>query len=92
MSADEEDAGRPEIVYVTAKLIEAQQVCGLLEARGFLARVLDGNFVSMQPWLSGWAGGIKIVVPARQAEDARAVLADAGIFDNGGGGKGFLTP
>lgn len=77
--AKEEGAARPEVVFATTRLIEAEQVRGLLEARGLLARVLDGNFVTMQPWLSGWAGGIKVVVPAGQAEDAKAVLKDAGI-------------
>ena len=88
---EEEDAGRPEIVFTTTRLIEAEQIRGLLEASGLLARVLDGNVVSMQPWLSDWAGGIKVVVPAGQAEDARAVLADAGLLGGGSGGKGFLT-
>ncbi|MDE2489383.1 MAG: DUF2007 domain-containing protein [Elusimicrobia bacterium] len=76
---DGKDDGTPTIVYATVNLIEAEQVRGLLEARGVLARVLDGNFVSMQPWLSGWAGGIKVVVPAGQVEEARAVLDDAGF-------------
>jgi len=80
--AGEDEEARPEVVFATTRLIEAEQVRGLLEARGLLARVLDGNFVSMQPWLSVWAGGIKVVVPAGQAEDAKAVLKDAG-FDGG---------
>jgi hypothetical protein len=84
----EGDAARLEIVFTTTRLLEAEQIRSLLEARGFLARVLDGNVVSMKPWLSGWAGGIKVVVPADQVEDARAVLADAGLL---GGGKGWLA-
>jgi hypothetical protein len=85
---EEEALGQPEIVFTTARLIEAEQIRGLLEARGFLARVLDGNLISMKPWLSDWAGSIKVVVPVEQAADARAVLADAGLF---GGGKGWLA-
>jgi hypothetical protein len=81
----------PVIVFTTSRLVEAEQVRGFLESSGFLSRVLDGNVVSMQPWLSGWAGGIKVVVPAEQAEAARAALADAGLLDGGSGGKGFLT-
>ncbi|MFI5363082.1 MAG: putative signal transducing protein [Elusimicrobiota bacterium] len=79
----------PEVVFTTTRLVEAELVRGLLGARGLLARVIDGNFVSMQPWLSGWAGGIKVVVPAEQAGDARLILDEAGLI--GGGGKGFLT-
>ncbi|HEX4048727.1 MAG TPA: DUF2007 domain-containing protein [Elusimicrobiota bacterium] len=90
MDSRQEDAP-PVIVFVTPRLIEAEQVRGLLEGHGFLARVLDGNIVSMLPYLSGWAGGIKVVVPAGQARDARDVLADAGLLDGGSGGKGFLT-
>jgi hypothetical protein len=88
---EKETGGGPEIVFTTTRLIEAEMIRGMLEAHGMLARVLDGNLISMQPWLNDWAGGIKVVVPAGQAEDARAVLADAGLLGGGSGGKGFLT-
>jgi hypothetical protein len=37
MSAEDEKAGPPEIVFVTTRLVEAEQIRGLLEARGLLA-------------------------------------------------------
>ncbi len=88
---EEEEGASPEAVFTTTRLVEAELIRGMLEAHGMLARVLDGNLISMQPWLNDWAGGIKVVVPAAQAEDARALLADAGLLGGGSGGKGFLT-
>jgi hypothetical protein len=87
----EANDGAPEVVFISPRLLEAEQARGMLEGCGFLARVIDGNVVSMLPYLSGWAGGIKVVVPAGQAADARAVLADAGLLGGGSGGKGWLT-
>lgn len=84
-SMDEKGA---EIVFTTDRLLEAEQVRSLLEANGLLARVLDGNVVSMFPWLSGWAGRIKVIVPPSQAEEAREVLKDSGLL---GGGKPWLA-
>jgi hypothetical protein len=77
-----------EIVFTTDRLLEAEQVRGLLEANGLLARVLDGNVVSMFPWLSGWAGRIKVIVPPSQASEAREILKDADLL---GGGKSWLA-
>lgn len=77
-----------EIVFTTDRLLEAEQVRGLLEANGLLARVLDGNLVSMLPWMSGWAGRIKVIVPPSQAADARQLLKDSDLL---GGGKPWLA-
>jgi hypothetical protein len=82
MAEKEKVESGPVVVFASALPIEAEQVCCLLEGRGFTARVLDRNFVGMKPWLSVWAGGVKVVVPAEQAEEARAVMRDAG-FDGG---------
>ncbi|MDE2141886.1 MAG: DUF2007 domain-containing protein [Elusimicrobia bacterium] len=76
------DEDGPVVVFASTNLLEAEQVRSLLDGCGIMARVLDGNFVSMQPWLSLWAGGIKVVVPAAREADAKAVLRDAG-FDGG---------
>jgi hypothetical protein len=48
----------------------------LLESNGIEARLRDEAIVGIHPWLSNAVGGVKLVVPSREAERARAILGD----------------
>lgn len=53
---------------------EAEVARLLLEREGVEVQMVDGSLVAMDPFLSGAVGGIKLEVPAKQAETASFIL------------------
>jgi len=47
-----------------------------LEAEGIGAFLLDDKLIAINPLLSNAVGGVKVAVPAEQAERAREILAE----------------
>jgi len=68
----------PLVVATFALPTEAEMARGLLESNGIQARLRDDGLVGVHPWLSNAVGGVKVVVPAQDAERAREILDDAG--------------
>lgn len=62
-----------------ADTISAESVRACLEMEGLEARVFDGGVSAMHGWLTNAFGGVKVMVPAAQAERARAILASADL-------------
>lgn len=61
---------------------EAGMAREILERNGIQALLRDDGLVGVNPWLSNVLGGVKVVVPAEDAERAREILSDV---DRGGG-------
>lgn len=61
---------------------EAHLLKGVLEASGLSPTVADANFAQTHSWLAQAAGGVRVLVPAEQAEAARDAMAEynAGAF------------
>jgi len=53
----------------------AHAACARLEAEGVDAMVVDENVVTVDPLLLYAVGGVKVVVPRREIDAARAILA-----------------
>ncbi len=68
----------PLVVATFALPTEAEMARGLLESNGIQALLRDEGLVGVHPWLSNAVGGVKVVVPAEDAERAREILGDAG--------------
>lgn len=62
--------------------LEAELARGRLEVEGIAARVADANTVSVAQHLSMALGGVKVVVPKSELEEARAILAAPGALDD----------
>ncbi len=61
---------------------EAHLLKGVLEATGLSARVADANIVQANTWMTQAVGGVRVLVPADQAEAALRAIAEyiAGAF------------
>ncbi|HKC59812.1 MAG TPA: DUF2007 domain-containing protein [Myxococcales bacterium] len=68
----------PLVVATFALPTEAEMARGLLESNGIQALLRDEGLVGVHPLLSNAVGGVKVVVPAEDAERAREILNDAG--------------
>lgn len=65
----------PVTIFKTFSAAEAQLVCGRLEAAGFLATVTHELAALSMEGYSMATGGVRVEVPAEQAEEAQAFLA-----------------
>lgn len=61
---------------------EAHLLKESLVASGLSARVADANFLQANPWMSNAAGGVRVLVPASLASEAKKTIEalDAGAF------------
>lgn len=64
----------PVTVFRSFNLIEAQMVRSRLEAAVFFAEVIHELATLGTEGYSAATGGVKVQVPASQAEDARALI------------------
>jgi hypothetical protein len=64
----------PVTIFKTFSVIEAQVVCGRLEAAGFEAEVTHELAALSMEGYSMSTGGVRVVVPADQAAEARQYL------------------
>jgi hypothetical protein len=71
------DPKEPVVIHTAADLMEAAQLKSELEAAGFLCSLLNAQHTSMLPG-SGFAIGIRIMVPAGQAKKALQFIEDRG--------------
>jgi len=55
---------------------EAHLLKGVLEASGLTPRVADANTVQANTWMTQAVGGVRVLVPAPQAESAHRVIAE----------------
>lgn len=67
----------PEVIFKTLNLAEAQLVCSRLQAAGFFANVSHELAALSMEGYSLATGGVRVEVPADQAEDARAFLQNS---------------
>jgi hypothetical protein len=58
---------------------QAEMARELLERNGIDARLRDQGFIGVHPWLSNALGGVKLVVPAEDAQLAWDILDEAGL-------------
>ena len=72
-------ADGPLVVATFTLPTEAEMARELLESNGIDARLQDQGFVGVYPWLSNAVGGVKLVVPADDAELAKEILEGAGL-------------
>ncbi len=68
-------------VRVFTNVPEAQVACTALVAAGLEASLRDEHVISMQWLYSNAVGGVKLQVPAEQAEEARALLDTAAVVE-----------
>lgn len=71
------EPGGPVLVYTTGDYAEAALMKSLLESSGINCLMLDAGAHSTAGYTSGIIVQIRLVVPAAQAEHARAVIAEA---------------
>ena len=69
----------PLVVATFALPTQAEMARELLERNGIDARLRDQGFIGVHPWLSNAVGGVKLVVPAADAELAKELLEGAGL-------------
>jgi len=71
----------PNFVEVAnlADSLSAESVRACLEMEGIEAVVFDGGLSTMHGWMTNAFGGVKVKVPALQAERARKILATADL-------------
>ncbi|MFQ5845328.1 MAG: putative signal transducing protein [Planctomycetota bacterium] len=70
-----EDPTSPVVVAQVATAVEARLLCHRLEEAGVPARLVDEHMVTLDGGMFDPAlGGVKVVVPAAQAEQARPLL------------------
>ncbi len=67
----------PAVVFQTSDPAEAHLVCSRLRAADILAAV-NHEFSAFNAPFTGAGGGIRVEVPASQADDARTLLAEHG--------------
>lgn len=61
---------------------EAHLMDGLLRSAGLVPHIADANIVQAHPFITHAVGGVRVLVPASQADAARKVIAEyhAGAF------------
>lgn len=64
------------VVATSNDILEADFLKKQLEAEGFEVFVADENIVGIYNWQANAVGGVKIKVPADQAEEARKLIDD----------------
>ncbi|MDX1953161.1 MAG: DUF2007 domain-containing protein [Verrucomicrobiota bacterium] len=64
------------VVYTTFNLADAELVRSRLESAGFHAEVLNETAALTLEGYALAAGGVRVVVPASEAEDAKQFLKD----------------
>jgi hypothetical protein len=64
----------PVVIFKTLSLPQAQLVCSRLQAAGFFASVSHELAALSMEGYSLATGGVRVEVPADQAEEARAFL------------------
>jgi hypothetical protein len=70
----------PAVARVYTSVLEAQLAKSVLDAAGVPARLADEHLVTMNWTYSNAVGGVKILVPEEQLEEARALLdTDAAV-------------
>ncbi len=80
------DPGAPEVVYVASNPMEAEVVKARLQSYGIqvaLEYQSIGRVIGL--YLDGW-GETRVLVPAEQAEEARAILAEDPVEGDEGPG------
>jgi hypothetical protein len=95
-----ESASSCEGDFVTIATCETPTETHLLKetllASGLAARVADANFLQANPWMSNAAGGVRVLVPASLASEAKKTIEalDAGAFQIEGdhGAAGIADP
>jgi len=78
-----EPAG-PLVIATFSLPTEAEMARELLEQNGIAAVLRDEGLVGVHPWLSNAVGGVKVVVPAEDAERAVEILEGAGRASDSG--------
>jgi len=83
-SAEEVPTGTTDFIRIATcgTPTEAHLLKGVLEANGLSPSVADANIVQANTWMTQAVGGVRILVPAEQAEAARHAIAEynAGAF------------
>ncbi len=64
-----------EVVYRAQTVSEAESVRLKLFSAGLHARVWDSHLAGLNPWLTPALGGIRVVVPEDQVEEAKHLIA-----------------
>lgn len=64
------------VVRTYSHAMEAQMAMGALQAAGIEARIADEHLVTQDWLLSNVVGGVRLQVPADQADDAREVIGE----------------
>jgi hypothetical protein len=77
-------SAEPITVFKAFSVAEAQLVCSRLEAAGFESVVTHELAALSMEGYSMAAGGVRVEVPAEQAEEARAFLASSEPLPDGG--------
>ena len=67
-----------KLVFVSNNVMEAEETRCFLAGTGIDAVVFDSRLVTLNPFLGGPVGGVKVAVPADQYERARAAMHAAG--------------
>lgn len=67
------------VIATFALPTQAEMARELLERNGIDARLRDQGFIGVHPWLSNALGGVKLVVPAEDAQLAWEILDEAGL-------------
>ena len=69
-------AGDMTIVARAFDPTAASLMKGCLQAAGIPAVIADANFIQANTWMTTAAGGVRVMVPASHADQARQVIAD----------------
>lgn len=76
MTEQEQEYEGDFVVVTTCETpTEAHLLKETLVAAGLPAQVADANFVQANPWMSSAVGGVRVLVPASLADEAKATLA-----------------
>ena len=71
------ESKEPVVIYTTPNPMEAAQIKSELEAAGFLCEMLNVQHTTMM-FGGGLAIGIRLIVPASQAKEARQFIENRG--------------
>lgn len=64
------------VIATTNDLFEAEMLEGQLQAKGFDVYLADANLIGVMNLLANAVGGIKIQVPASEADEAAKFIED----------------
>jgi hypothetical protein len=74
--ADTSSETELRVVESFSHTIQAELVCAALRGSGIEAVLYDNHIVSADWFLSNAVGGVKVLVPAKDLEQAHAILAE----------------